>query len=678
MIYNIDSFPYDEFYKYCKSKKKYKLRKREYKIVDLVSSYDIETTSTIYNDKKVGFMYLWGFSFDNEYIITGRRWEEFIYFIKKISDLLEGSKYKIVCYIHNASFEFAFTYHFLKRIDENLTYFATDKNKILKFEIRNIIFKCSYRLTNLSLDKACKKFNTDTQKLNQDKNNLDLDYSILRTPNTKLKKREMNYFINDLKSTVEVVYKLLEIYGDTVNTIPLTSTGYVRRMVRKACNTYSYRKRFKKLTLSFPIYEMCVANKKGGDVHENRFQFGQVIKNVDSYDLKSSYPFQMLVKYYPVSEFTFVDDYEKKFDYYIKHKCCLFYIKIDEVKIKPFNEMTIISRSHVLNEKEAKFIISDNGRIVHAKNVILCLNEVDYLNILRYYNLKGVKILKFAIARRGRLAKEIREVVFKLFKEKCDLEKYKGTDLEYLYSNKKAELNSVYGMMLTSLIHDSYNIHYDEDEGFVWSEDKKTNEEIVKELSEYNESFSHFLYYPTGLWVVSHSRTDLYDLIDCAVKGYHNYHDTDSCKASKWNKKKLEAFNNKRIEICKKNKIDYKGIYIGIAECDGHYSEMVGYGAKKYCYRDEYGLHITIAGCGKGCVNQLNDDIYNLKEGFTFKNATRQAVYDLSEPHYITINGDKIWTSGGVYICGGDYTLEMCDDYINKAVYLHAEEGILL
>ena len=67
MIYNIDSFPYNEFYKYCKSKKKYKLRKREYKIVDLVSSYDIETTSTIYNDNKIGFMYLWGFSFDNEF-----------------------------------------------------------------------------------------------------------------------------------------------------------------------------------------------------------------------------------------------------------------------------------------------------------------------------------------------------------------------------------------------------------------------------------------------------------------------------------------------------------------------------------------------------------------------------------------------------------------------------------
>lgn len=675
MIYNIDTFPYNDFYKYCKEQKTYKLRKREYKIVNMVSSFDIETTSTIYKEQKIGFMYLWGFSFDNKFIITGRRWEEFIFFIRKISDELEKEKMKLICYIHNASFEFCFAYHFLKKIDDNITYFATDKNKILKFEIRNMIFRCSYRLTNLSLDKACKKFNTDTKKLNQDKSNLDLDYTIIRTPNTKLTEREMSYFINDLKSTIEVVYKLLDIYKDTINTIPLTSTGYVRRMTRKSCNTYNFRKRFKKLVLTFPIYEMCVANKKGGDVHENRFQFGQVITNVDSYDLKSSYPYQMLVKYYPMSQFEFVDDYKKKFDYYIKHKCCLFYVYIDEIKIKRFNEMTIISRSHVLNEKDAKFITSDNGRIVHAKGCILCLNEIDYLNILRFYDLKGVRILKMAIAKRGKLPKEIRDVVFKLFKEKCDLEKYKGTELEYLYSNKKAELNAVYGMMLTSLIHDEYKISYDEEEGFIWNEDKKTNEEIVKELSEYNESFSHFLYYPWGLWVVSHSRKDLYDLCDCCNN--HNYHDTDSCKGTNWNMKKLNKFNEERKQICIKNKIDYKNIYLGTAEHDGHYLEHVGFGAKKYAYRDTEGLHITIAGCGKSCASQLNDDIHNLKEGFIFKDATRQAVYSLDKPHYITINNDKIWTSGGVYICSGDYTLEMCDDYINKAVYLHAEEGII-
>lgn len=674
MVYNCTNFPYQDFINDIKSRKKYKLRKQEYKIIDLVNSFDIESTSMILNDEKIGFMYLWGFSFDNEYIITGRRWEEFLYFTRKLSALLERNNYKIVCYIHNASFEFAFAYHFLKKLDPDMKYFATDKNRILNFETKNIIFKCSYRLTNLSLRNATKKYQTNTKKLNEDSENLDLDYSIIRTPSTPIPvdSKEMNYFINDLLTVVEVVHKIMEIYGDTINTIPSTSTGFVRRMVRKACNSYSYRKKFKRYELPLEIFQMCQANKKGGDTHANRFTFMQTFKNIDSYDIKSSYPYQMLTKYFPISSFKFVDDFEEKFEHYLKYKCCLFYIRFDKIKIKPFNEMTIISRSHIINEKTAKVNISDNGRVVEGENIILCLNEIDYLNILRYYDIEGFQIIKGAIANRGKLPKEIRDVIFNIFKEKCDLEIYKKTELEFLYSNKKAELNAIYGMMLTSLIHNEYKVIFDEEQGFIWDEVEKTDKEINSELSEYFESFSHFLYYPWGLWVVSHSRTDLYDLCECCK--HHLYHDTDSCKGYGWDKKKLKEYNEKRKQICIKNKIDYKGVYIGTCEHDGYYKDgFISFGAKKYAYIEDGHLSITIAGCNKKCANQLKS-LDDLCEGYIFKNATNQAVYRMDKPHYINVNGDKIWTAGGVYICKGDYTLELCDDYINKAIYTSYEE----
>lgn len=674
-IYNCDNFPYQKFINEYKKKKKYKIRKQSYKVIDTVNSFDIETTSLIYNDEKIGFMYLWGFSFNNDYIVVGRRWEEFLLFAEKISNLLERNSYKIVVYIHNASFEFAFMYHFLKKLDPNMRYFATDKSKILYFETRNIIFKCSYRLTNLSLRNATKKYQTSTSKLNDNDNDLDLDYSIIRTPKTKLTKREKQYFINDLITVVEVVQKILEIYGDTINNIPMTSTGFVRRMVRKSCNNYYYRKKFSNYELPLEIFKMCQANKKGGDTHANRFQFGVVHEDIDSYDIKSSYPYQMLVKYFPISSFKFVDNFNEMFEYYLNHKCCLFYIQIGKITIKRFNEMTILSRSHILNEKTCKVEISDNGRVVSATNCILCLNELDYLNLLRYYDLENVKILKGAIANRGRLPKEIRKVIFEIFKQKCDLEEYKGTELEFLYSNKKAELNAIYGMMLTSLIHNEYKIIYDEENGFIWEEKEKTDKEIDKELLEYFDSFSHFLYYPWGLWVVSHSRTDLYDLIDCC--NFHLYHDTDSCKGKKWDMKKLKAFNEKRKQICIDNKIDYKDIYLGTCEHDGHYEKFISYGAKKYIYESKGKINITIAGCNKKCANQLKD-INDVYEGRIFKDATNQAVYSMTPPHYIKVNNDTIWTGGGVYICKGDYTLELCDDYLNKAIFTNFEEGFII
>lgn len=671
-ICNVNNLDYESFFRDIKNAKLYKKRKKEEYIANLTNSFDIETTSMIYQGDKIGFMYLFGFSFFNKYIVVGRYWSEFMDFMKRLLKFLNDNCINLVIYIHNASFEFAFMYHYLNKLGK-VKYFATDKNKILDFKIGMIEFRCSYRLTNLSLAKACDKYQTHTHKLNKDDNNLDLDYSICRTPESKLQKSEKNYFINDLVSVVEIVDKLLEMYGDTIVTIPRTATGYIRRITRKACNKWSYRNWFKSLELPLEVMELCILNKKGGDTHTNRFKFGLVFSDIDSFDIKSSYPFQLLTKYFPVSTFKYKADFKDRFDYYIRRMCCLFLIKIDEIEIKPFNEMTIISRSHLVNESSAEVKISDNGRIVRAKNCILCLNEIDYMNIRRYYNIKGEHIIKGYVARRGRLPKELRDVIFNTFKEKCDLEEVKGTDREYLYSNKKAELNSIYGMMLTSILHDSFELKYNDEDELEWTPIKKTDYEKAKELRDYFEKYSHFLYYPIGLYVVSHARTDLYDLCDCCRR--HLYHDTDSCKGYEWDYKKLEEFNNIRKQKCIENDIVYKDIYLGTCEHDAHYDLFTSYGAKKYAYEEDGKIGITIAGCNKKCKSQLKS-IYDLEEGFVFKDATNQAVYSLAEIRDITVDGCTFSTGGGVYICKGDYTLEYCDDYLNKICYTIYEEGI--
>ena len=674
-IYNNINFPYDDMIDELSKGKRFKKRNKKVWVANVVNSFDIETTSMIYEGEKIGFMYLWGFSFYNKYVIFGRTWEEFEDFVSRLQKLLIKSGTTIVVYIHNASFEFTFLYHYLKKIDKNFKYFATDKNKILDFEITNIEFRCSYRLTNLSLAKACDKFQTKTKKLNQG-DNKDLDYDVIRTPYTNLSASEKNYFLNDLLSPVEIVEKLMEIYNDNIITIPSTATGYIRRITRKACNDYLYRKWYKRLELPWEIMEMCLYNKKGGDTHCNRFKFGMIMKDAHSWDIKSSYPYQMLTKYFPISKFRIKTDFAKRFDYYIRRKCCLFYVRFDEVEIKPLCDMTVISRSHIINEKSNQVEISDNGRVVKGKNIVLCLNEIDYINIRKYYNIKGEHILRGAVATRGKLPESIRTVIFNTFKEKCDLEIYKGTDKEYLYANKKAELNAIYGMMLTSILHDDFKLLYDEElDELGWAQIPKTQEEKIKELQGYFESYSHFLYFPIGLWVVSHSRSDLYELCDCCNN--HLYHDTDSCKGTDWDMKKLKAFNDARKKKCIENDIVYNGIYIGTCENDGNYDELISFGAKKYAYKENGKVHITIAGCNKKCADQLDNDLSNFYEGRVFKDATNQAQYNMKDIRYITVNGDTFSTGGGVYICKGDYTLELCDDYYSKAVYTQFEESYI-
>ena len=110
----------------------------------------------------------------------------------------------IAIYCHNLSFDYMFIFDFLAKYRDNKI-FATDKNDIVTFDIPFIQFRCSRKLTNLKLDQACKKYNIEIGKLNQDKYNLDLDYDIIRTPESELNEREQLYFIHDIKLIKSII-----------------------------------------------------------------------------------------------------------------------------------------------------------------------------------------------------------------------------------------------------------------------------------------------------------------------------------------------------------------------------------------------------------------------------------------------------------------------------------------
>lgn len=126
----------------------------------IVFAFDIETSSftapvtkTDHNDKR-SVMYIWQLAINGR-VITGREWAEFIDVMDHIVERLELSKYRrAIIYVHNLAFEF----QFIRFMFPWKKVFAIDKRKpIYAITETGIEFRCSYILTNYSLEKLGKQ-----------------------------------------------------------------------------------------------------------------------------------------------------------------------------------------------------------------------------------------------------------------------------------------------------------------------------------------------------------------------------------------------------------------------------------------------------------------------------------------------------------------------------------------
>lgn len=227
MIYNYKDIPNSVLYAIPIQKKKPgnpgTRSKKRYK--DIVCAFDIETTRL---DEKHSIMYVWQFQLGMDLTIMGRSWKECLRFFKKISDSCADDEYFVI-YVHNLSFEFQYLagqYHF-----SNDEVFAVESRRVLKCEMYDHLeFRCSYLHSNMSLDEYLRKMGVQDLKLSGH----DFDYEKLRFPWTELTADEVHYCVNDVKGLVEALYIEMHLDNDNLYSIPLTSTGYVRRDVKAA------------------------------------------------------------------------------------------------------------------------------------------------------------------------------------------------------------------------------------------------------------------------------------------------------------------------------------------------------------------------------------------------------------------------------------------------------------
>lgn len=584
-----------ENYEFARNKKDY--------FVNLPASFDIETSSFYdKNNEKVAIMYCWMFGI-NGAVCFGRTWEEFLKVCDEITKFFGLSeRRRLIIYVHNLAYEF----QFLKDRFSWKKVFALDTRKpVYAVSENGIEFRCSYILSNSNLALVGKNL----QKYKCQKMVGDLDYDLIRHSTTPLTKKEMGYCINDVLVVMSYIQEEIESSG-SIAKIPLTNTGRVRRFVKNNCfdktndrfHALHYSQMIKSMPLDEQEFKMLRRAFQGGFTHASAMRVFDICEDVTSFDFSSSYPAVMLSEKFPMSKSEIIDDIsEEEFRNSLKYYCCLFDIEFFNIKAKYNFERYISIYKCVVRENA----VVDNGRLHAASKIAITITEQDFKIIEQMYDFDEYRIVHFRRYLRDYLPREILESTLELYRAKTELKGVIGSEQEYML--KKGMLNSIYGMMVTSIIRPEITYNFGE-----WQIFEK---DLEKEIEKYNKGSGRFLHYPWGVWITAYARANLFSgILEC--KNDYVYSDTDSIKIVNA-EKHLEYINfyNEQItkkikKCCEARNLNFEDTQpktikneekpLGVWDFDGFYKKFKTLGAKRYlCELEDGSFSLTVSGLNK-------------------------------------------------------------------------------
>lgn len=422
-------------------------------VLNLMCAFDIETSTVWLNpDKKLydvhSFMYVWQMQIE-EYTIKGRTWEEFFSFLNELKNAINRIKEDnnlsesplLVFYVHNLAYEWTFLSGVYKfRNDEC---FFRDVRKPIYCRMFDVFeFRCSYIQTNLSLSALCKQTGVE-EKLSGEK----YDYDKIRFPWTRLTEYEEEYTTRDVKSLVEAMRYRIQKGGDDLITVPLTSTGYVRRECKEALKPLYMQIRSLKPDLEqYKLLRECF---RGGNSHANMQYVGKILEGVESYDINSSYPSQQLMFKFPMKKFSWLDLEELTQSQ--RMESVLTYLGLGYAVVGRYYFTNI----RLKNKKEPIPYISlskcdaigfklDNGRILEAETLKTACTEIDLNIILNQYEFDNIGVSQCMVAEKDYLPEEYRNVIMNYYQKKTILKGDDTEDGKYMYMKSKNMLNSIY------------------------------------------------------------------------------------------------------------------------------------------------------------------------------------------------------------------------------------------
>lgn len=670
---------------------------------NVICAFDIETSKIKTGshrgaggkkiDEHIAAMYIWQFQIGIDYTIIGRTWQQFNDMISDICGALSSDE-RLLIYVHNLSYEFQFLRDkkILGTYISDRSVFCVKPRTVLKFMCCNdkLEWRCAYLHSNMSLDEFTHKMGVQHQKLSGE----EFDYSKYRDADTVLTDREMEYCVNDVIGLVEALYKELNVDDDTLYTIPLTSTGYVRRDVKKALRSMPHMYIAKQLP-TFDEYMMLREAFRGGNVHASRYYSGVRINGqIRSMDIASSYPNVQINCKFPISQFYDVDESKKNIDGVLSmikhHKAVLMRVALWDLHlINEFYPVPYLSRDKCRNILDAEY---DNGRILQAAYLETTITDIDLKIIMSMYEC-SVEVLDCKFANYGYLPDPMRDVIRDYYVRKTKLKNVKGE--EVYYTKSKNKLNSVYGMTATQVLKISDCYYNGEYAPGIWDTDETGADKFLPLTdTNWNELY-HMAYdkakpilpYQWGVWTTAAARMSLQEGIDYVGWDRFVYCDTDSVYYI--GDIDLNGLNKSRIQQSIKNNAcatDIKGVthYMGVFEQDSKtYKSFLTYGAKKYAYIDEHDeLHITIAGVSKESgaaelnkhadrINSRNtgkhvDGLDIMKPDFVFTDAGgTESVYNDEPIDSYTFNGKTFYVPTNIVINESTYKIGLSNDYMS-------------
>lgn len=651
-------YPYDR--KYAYDVHEYELNKKPTKSGKYIYpflTFDIETSDFYYNkgENYETFMYIWQVCIEDD-VIFGRTWGDFIHFLKYVYKKLRLKKEKIVIYVHNLSYEWQFMKMFFNW--ENV--FAMGEHTVLKCSTDKFEFRCSYKLSNMSLE----KYMENTEKCEYMKATGDLDYSKFRTPKTVLTPIEYGYCYNDVAGLWQCVNHNLE--EDTLSSIPLTSTGYVRRDCRNAMRkNKKNRNIFQKSRLTLKLYDMMIEALRGGNTASNRYYTNRIIDNVFSYDISSSYPYVLMAYKYPTGKFMYasIESRDELLSYNQRYATIGHYTFVN-VKLKddhePIPYIALFKSNKISPEREVY-----NGRVMSCEYINLTLTNIDFKIIDEMYTYDELYVDDFYFSRTEYLSKELREVILRYFKGKTEL---KGIYEQYYYYMKsKNKLNAIYGMMVTALIRDEYEYH----DGVLTL---KENIDREKKLDDYYTSRNSFLTYQHGIWCTAYARMRFQELIN-KNKPYTVYGDTDSDKLTRECDDIVNEINQRVIMHEQDVDVPYhcqdvdgNDVYMGVWDKEKSYDQFITMGAKKYAFMRDGEIGVTVSGLNKKNAPKELERLGGLemfKNGTIFYDSGRtSAHYNDCGLHTLIIGDERILTGSYVTLIECEYTLGITESML--------------
>lgn len=603
----------------------------------------------------------------------------------------KGTSYlrKLITYIHNAKFDLSYLIPFFKKclpdlLDENgeplkdekgrlvvMGTLSLDEHEIIQYAQGALLFRCSYKLTNRSLENWGKTMNVKHKK----KVGF-YDYNKVRFPDeiNQLTDKEKEYDMYDVLCLQECLKKHMMINNEALasyngkKALPLTATGYPRRDLSENClRSKSYMKLFYESKMTGEIYHACLCCYSGGYTHNNRFIAGQLVqiesnikyRNKYRYvaaighrDFTSFYPSQLKKMLFPFGMWQVEydineDEIEMTLDEIVElypRQTGIAWIRINKAYLRSLDiTMPFMQECKLIYDKDDLVRkVVDNGRIIYLefkedKYADFYVDSVTLSILCEQYVIDSQTIKVWSCTNMP-LPHEITDIIDKYFKGKSDkkIEWKKAlkecgemaektltcaTELALV----KAWLNSLYGVFATRIVREQWNFD-DKTLKFKletpYDPEKDTKDEIAEKILQweyegvehYYESNKSFIPFIVGVMTTSYARKQLYTVIkDCI--GYDNaiYADTDSCYyiSTPEIEKKLENYNALlRASAPSVELSNGEKAYYDYFDLEGNLRAFKGLHSKCYGYVNMQGeFKLIVAGVPARTIIGMNGDV---------------------------------------------------------------------